>query len=168
MSFKRSSGARAFSRRPAAAERVVHPLLFATGSMALLAGVSTYLVARPRESIGVLSRLPFMSLNIPSSVRALSGPVPTFLHAAAFSLLSASLLATRNKRLMACLAWGLIEWAFEFFQHPAAQAFSRKYDSALLAMLSAGRFDPCDLIAAVCGCLASAAVVMNNLEGYSE
>jgi hypothetical protein len=122
-----------------------------TGALLVLtAGVGVYALAR-----GAHPLLPGFA--------AWSGPLPTLLHTAAFVLLSLAVCAPWPRLApVVCAGWVLLEAAFELLQldavahMPALQALGRA-EPLVRAYLN-GRFDPFDILAAVCGALVAAAV----------
>lgn len=107
-----------------------------TGSAALLLGALVYLAARaPGSSAAALGWLP----PLPAAWAPLLGPLPSLLHAFAFTLLTTALLGPRRV-FLAALLWTGIDAAFEIAQHPAIGRVG-------------GTFDPLDLLAAATGAL---------------
>jgi hypothetical protein len=101
--------------------------------------------------------------------------LPSFVHTFAFALFTAAALAPSTRpRYGACLAWGAVNVAFEIGQHPRLSA--RLADllqisfgdapttQALARYFVHGTFDPGDIVAALLGSLAAAAVLRINQE----
>jgi len=155
-------------RRPA--------LMAATGCVALAFGLLVYL----------LDRSPTRALLIPSIATLAGSPMfgvigqwlPSFAHPFAFSLFTAAALKPRARpRYDACIAWGAINVAFEFGQHPL---LSGRLSEALQDTLGRtapvravanyfvrGTFDVGDVLAALAGALA-AGVVLHQLQPRPE
>jgi hypothetical protein len=155
-------------RRPA--------LMAATGGLALALGLLVYL----------LDRSPTRAMLIPSIAALAGSPVfgvvgqwlPSFVHPFAFSLFTAAALAPRARpRYDACVAWGAVNVAFEFGQHPLlsgrlAEALQDTLGQTALTRAVAnyflrGTFDVGDVLAALAGALA-AAVVLHQLQPRPE
>lgn len=137
------------------------------GSMLLL-GVLVYLTDRPVAS-GAL--VPHVAALAGHPVFGAVGQwLPSFVHPFAFSLLTAAALPARGAfRYGACVAWGVVNLAFELGQHAAlqralAQALTDAFGSSapvrgLADYFLRGTFDPGDAIAILLGALAAAAVL---------
>ena len=142
--------------------------LAALACLALLVGVMVYVADRPASQ----------ALLIPA-VAALAGGhffgalgqwLPSFVHPFAFSLLTAAVLPVQvSPRYGACVAWCLVNVAFEVGQHPAFKTGLAEFlhgDSgqwppahALANYLLRGTFDLGDIAAVIGGTLAAAAVL---------
>lgn len=142
--------------------------LAATAGGALLLGVLVYLTDRSAASATMIP-----------SVEALAGGhvfgavgqwLPSFVHPFAFSLLTAAALAAQcTWRYGACMAWCVVNLAFEVGQHPRVSAplghwLQRSCGPTSLTRPLAGyflrgTFDRGDIAAAVLGALAAAAVL---------
>jgi hypothetical protein len=140
----------------------------AIGCFALLLGAVAYLT--DRAATHALLVPPFAMLPGTRVFGGVSQWLPSFVHPFAFSLFTASALppSARN-RALACVAWLAIDVAFEIGQHPQ---FGRRLASALEDALGSGpvaqalanyfrrgTFDVGDIVAAVLGTLAAAAVL---------
>ncbi len=119
--------------------------LFVLGLGALAMGVLVYALDRPAGSVAFL---PAGMAYDSGFLGPLAGPLPTFLHALAFSLMTAALLdPTRRARLAVCGAWAGINWLFEAAQHPAFMEIT--------GIGMPGAFDPLDILAAMLGAAAA-------------
>jgi len=136
--------------------------------IALLVGALVYAVDRGDHSAYLLPRILLVHGG-----HQLFGPIaqwlPSFVHAFAFSLLTAALLPHRALPMAAaCLAWGAIDAAVEIAQHkalsgPLASAVPQWFARVpvldhVQSYLRVGVFDPMDLAAIAAGCLAAFAV----------
>ncbi len=134
----------------------------AIGVASLATGLLVYLLARPSGSVWFLP--PPFHFDIPLSplIRRASGPIPTFTHALAFSLLSAGVIASsRLSGAVICVAWCLLESAFEIGQRADISPWITSHLPAwfdhvwLLANTSRffarGTFDLSDLAAGAAG-----------------
>jgi hypothetical protein len=111
------------------------------GLLLLLTGVFVYALDRPGDSVAFL---PSPLVYDSGLLGPFAGPLPSFLHAMAFSLMTASLLApTRRMRVSACTAWLMVNWLVEAGQAPAVR------QAAGFGM--SGTFDPIDMLAALLG-----------------
>lgn len=119
--------------------------LFGSGLAALALGVAVYAFDRPAGSVHFLSA----GLGHDSGfLGPFAGPLPTFLHAMAFSLMTAALLAPALRaRLAACGIWVAVNWLFEAAQHPAFMEVT--------GIGMPGAFDPLDILAALLGAVAA-------------
>jgi hypothetical protein len=101
---------------------------------------------------------------------ALGLSLPSFVHAFSFSLLSVAALPSRARpRYGACLAWAVVNVAFEVGQHPSlSTGLAAFVQDRLAAMPPApmlalyfvhGTFDWSDIAAASLGALAAGAVL---------
>jgi hypothetical protein len=115
----------------------------------LAAGFAVYAFARPLHGAN-------------EALLLLVGSAPTFLHTAAFALLTAAVLGSTARRAAAtCLAWMGINVLFELGQHPRfaatlANALPAWFDRLPVLdrvgpFFSGGRFDALDLAAAAAG-----------------
>ncbi|MBE9556864.1 MAG: hypothetical protein IMF08_08405 [Proteobacteria bacterium] len=115
--------------------------LFILGLSALGMGVLVYALDRPAGSVAFL---PAGMAYDSGFLGPLAGPLPTFLHALAFALITAAFLEpTRRARLAVCGIWVAINWLFEAAQHPAFMEIT--------GIGMPGAFDPLDLLAAPAG-----------------
>lgn len=143
------------------------------GATAVLIGVAYYLALTHTASLldelslGLLSR---------SSLGAIGGSLPTFLHGIGFSFLTiaAAAPASRAGIIACCLAWCGIHWSFELLQ-PGGPWPLDGFDAPAagtgapllgwLRGLSAGqRFDWADMAAALMAAVA-ALVVAQGMQG---
>jgi len=129
----------------------------------LAVGFLVYLVARPRTVAAFPALTPDPIVLLPNQLRWLLGPVPTFVHVLAFSMMSASLVgATRRIRLFLCGAWAAVEIGFEAAQHPAFRQWLPQHSAAMSPIsyvqsyLVAGTFDSSDILAAILGAACAA------------
>ena len=131
--------------------------LLCLGIAALLIGATYYLLLRTDKPVflaylGIESVLP-----IPAVVMNSLGWLPTFIHAAAFTLLTAAWMPARLATCAyAALTWALINVTFESFQLSNSHAVI-KSDAAIAVALNrfavSGSFDWSDIVAAVAGAL---------------
>jgi hypothetical protein len=145
------------------------PALLATiGCVALAVGMLVYVSDRPSSNLALLGP------HLPAVSRGLFGAVglwlPSLVHVFAFSLFSAALLPSRaTLQYGACGAWFAINLAFEVGQHRAFKplwgellrtgAGDGPIARAVLTYLLRGTFDPSDVLAALFGALAAAALL---------
>jgi hypothetical protein len=152
------------TRRPV----IEHAAFLVIAIMALVVGLLVYMadrVAAPPLLLPAFARL---------DTGALFGGVgqwlPSFVHPFAFGLLTAAVLPPRSAwRYGACAAWGVVNVAFEVGQHPSisphlAAALHDAFGSspparALANYFVLGTFDRADVVAAVLGALAAAALL---------
>jgi hypothetical protein len=140
---------------------------FAIGILSLAAGVCVYVIARPAGTIPLLPHVAGVSTNSPSVVNVLVGALPTFAHAFAFSLMTASLIGPGQiGKLLACAVWTCTEMIFELGQHPVARTWFLEHSAGndsrvpfLGRYLRGSTFDRHDLLAAAVGGLFAAMVV---------
>lgn len=115
--------------------------LFVLGLGAAALGVAVYALDRPAGSVAFL---PAGLMFDGGFLGPFAGPLPTFIHAMAFSLMTVALLSpTRRARLAACGIWVAANWLFEAAQHPA---FTK-----MTGIGMPGAFDPLDMVAAPLG-----------------
>jgi hypothetical protein len=133
------------------------PRLFAFGIGWFLVGVLVYLIARPRTISAFFPEAIRIAAPMPHGLRSLLGPVPTFVHVLAFSVMSAAFVGrTYTRQLLLCVGWAAIEVVFELAQYPlvrdrllrvsllSSMPFIRSY-------LAGGTFDCADILAAIFG-----------------
>jgi len=133
------------------------PRLFAFGIGWLLIGALVYLTARPRMTSAFFPEAIRIAALMPHWLRSLLGPVPTFVHVLAFSMMSAAFVGrTYMRQLLLCAGWAAIEVVFELAQYPpvrdrllrarplAAMPFISSY-------LTGGTFDYADILTAILG-----------------
>lgn len=139
--------------RPAIMAAIPRPAgSFVLGLGALALGVLVYALDRPAGSVAFL---PVGMAYDSGFLGPLAGPLPTFLHVLAFSLMTVAFLdPTRRARLAACGAWAGINWLFEAAQHPAFMEIT--------GTGMPGVFDPLDLLAALLGAAAAFGVARKN------
>ena len=134
------------------------PRFFAFGLAWLAVGFVVYTIARPPTAVAFLPQAPRFLALVPSQLRPLLGPAPTFVHVIAFSLMSASLISTSPKRrIFVCGGWAAIEIAFELAQHPAIRRWLLQHTASISSIpyvrdyLVGGTFDWADVLAAILG-----------------
>ena len=121
---------------------------------ALLIGVMIYLVDRQAD-VYFLSGLALPAISLPPLFGELGRHLPSALHVYAFILLTVVCLPRGRRYLIAaCSSWLMLEWLFEFGQHPQLQhrvaaLIPRWFDGLPLLEASEtffinGRFDPFD------------------------
>jgi len=148
------------------------PTLIAAAAIAV--GVAFYAFARPQPALflpaGWHRPLPHALPTL------LLGALPTFVHALALPLLIVAVLPARRRVALSavCVAWCVVEIAFESAQHPRiGHALLERWTiderwHARLAPLANfvrnGTFDRIDLAAAVLGSLAAYAVLCRLIE----
>ena len=137
-------------------------------SLTLAVGVLLYLTDRTASSSMLLP-----NIGAHAKLHAfgtLGQWLPSFVHAFAFSLLSAAALYPRASPAYAvCVAWGSLNVLFEIGQHPLVSARLADalrdcegwlpFAQALSNYFVRGTFDPGDLVAAALGAMAAAAVL---------
>ena len=141
--------------------------MFALGIVWLTLGFAFYVIARPPTALAILSQFPQFRASVPAELVRVLGPVPTFIHVVAFSLLTASLgRRDRRRRLLACGGWAVIEITFEFSQHPAFGCALLQHGALvssipyLRSYLIGGTFDYADVVAAVIGAAFAGSALM--------
>ena len=151
--------------------RFVNLKQFALGAVSLGLGVLVYALARPAGSVDFLPQSLTLHASVPPLIGQVVGSLPTFTHTLALCLLSAAVLENWRVRAGAvCLAWFLVEVAFEVGQQQRVSAWlipripawfdqvwwlanSRSY-------FARGTFDPADILLAATG--ATLAVMVNT------
>lgn len=147
--------------------------LGAIAAAALLLGLVVYLSDRPSASALLIPR--FEAFGDRQLFGVVGQWLPSFLHPLAFSLLTAAALPSQTApRYGVCMVWGLVNLGFEVGQHAATkgllasallEVFGRAPPARWLAdYFLNGTFDIGDVIAAVLGALAAAALL--GLAGY--
>lgn len=142
--------------------------LAATAAAALLLGLLVYLADRSGRGAALIPRVD--ALAGWRVFGAFAQWLPSFVHPFAFSLLTAVALPARAApRYGVCVAWGLVNIAFEIGQHvairgPLAVAVVDALGPSLPARRLAdyflhGTFDGGDLVAAILGAAAAAGVL---------
>lgn len=141
--------------------------------VALALGALFYAIARPHPAAFLPAgwHRPVLAITSYPLATGFAGALPTFLHAAAMSLLvaTASRAATPYGRGLCCATVCAVEIAFEVAQHPVvaaallgsapASAMTGGIDRALRSYLTHGTFDPLDLLGACAGCLVAFTVL---------
>jgi hypothetical protein len=150
------------------------PRFFAFGFAWLAAGFVVYTIARPPTVIAFLPRAPSFIELVPSQLRPLLGPAPTFVHVLAFSLMTASVVGrTQKRRLFVCAGWAAIEIAFELAQYPASRHWLLDSPASISSIpyvrdyLLGGTFDCADVLAAILGA-ALAGLFLTPIERGSQ
>jgi hypothetical protein len=141
--------------------------LFVFGMLSLGSGVLVYAVARPAGTIPFLPHISGVSASVPRSLNVVIGALPTFSHAFAFALMTASLVGPgQTSRLFGCAAWTCTEMVFELAQYPVARGWLLEHWAgaassipALGRYLRGSTFDSYDLLAAAVGGLLAGVVV---------
>jgi hypothetical protein len=152
-------------------------VLWLKGSGALGLGMLVYLCDRPASQALLMPQLGFLAGH---SWFGIAGQwLPSFVHAFAFGLFSAALLAPRPRWVFgACGFWFAVNAAFEIGQHPQvrgplAAALQRGFGEgpvvrACQNYFLRGTFDVADLVAAALGALLAAGVLHRLLIQRSE
>jgi len=135
-------------------------VLWLVGSGALALGVLVYLTDRSSSHSLMLPHIGFQTPH--RWFGAVGGWLPSFVHALAFSLFSAALLAPASRwEIGACGFWFAVSAAFEIGQHPRVRGplvdamrhglgqgpVARAFENYFLS----GTFDVGDLVAAALG-----------------
>lgn len=146
----------AYTNKAESAEFHYKPRLFLFGTAWFLLGVLVYLAARPRTTSSFFPEAASIAAFLPHWLRSLLGPVPTFVHVIAFSMMSAALVGrTYKKQLALCAGWAGIEIVFEVAQHPLIRNWLLRTDSLssmpFISKYLAGTFDYADILAAIVG-----------------
>lgn len=122
--------------------------LFMCGIAVLAIGMLVYSLERPADSVLFLPAALSLFDGQTHLPPLLGGPLPSFLHGMAFSLMTAALLGPGpRKAALACAFWVAINILFEVSQHTAIAKFS--------GVGMAGTFDPLDILAVLLGALAA-------------
>lgn len=117
------------------------PVPFLCGLFLLVAGGLVYALDRPAGSVVFL---PPAFVHDSGLLGPIAGSLPSFLHAMAFSMMTAALLMpTLRMRAAACGAWLAFNWVFEIAQ---ASVFRQ-----IAGIGMSGTFDPQDMLATVLG-----------------
>lgn len=161
--MNRTPAARAPAKRPGPlGANGARTALAALSVAMLVVGTLIYIVDRQPGSAAALPA----SLSLHSGVTRWFGAagdwLPSFLHAFAFSVLTALVLPrTLSHAAAACAGWALVETAFEVGQHAAVspwlvQALAPFAGTApgaiqLQRYFAAGSFDPADVAAGIAG-----------------
>jgi hypothetical protein len=143
-------------------------VLVVIAGLSLAIGILVYLTDRHALHF---AWLPSLRAPAPSSLFGTMGQwLPSLVHPFAFSLLTAAALPSGPApRYGACVAWGLVNVAFEIGQHPLVSApLAQFLQSELGAMPAAqalaryfvhGTLDPGDIVAALAGAMAAGMVL---------
>jgi len=156
-------------------ERHINKPQVLIGSVALLAGLLLYLVVRPPDAYFLsFAKAPdALSYEIPSFFKAIAGPLPSFLHVLAFSLLLGGLLACRKTGyLIICSAWLFINVLFELGQRHSVSAsqLMPEWFGGLFVLGNMrsyflnGTFDFFDLMASSAGAVAAYCILTMTLQ----
>ncbi len=131
---------------------------FVLGLTCLFLGILFYYCARPSTVAQFVPTGTDLSRLLPHRLRVLLGPVPTFIHVTAFSLMTSSVLGrTRNLRLGICASWVAVEILFECAQHPTFSSWLFMHCPLLFSLpdfrayVLTGTFDWIDIMAAILG-----------------
>ncbi len=143
-------------------------LLAAAGCLALSIGILVYLVDRNASQAALIPTIAaFVGYSL---FGALGQWLPSFVHPFAFSLFTvAALRPGAAPRYVACAAWCAVNVGFEVGQHPSfksqwAQALRTSASDwvmtrSVLNYFLHGTFDSGDVVAAILGALAAAALL---------
>ncbi len=143
-------------------------VLVAIGLAGFLLGVLVYWMDRETSRVELIPTVAWLAHR--HVFGELGGPLPSFAHTFAFSLFTAAALPVRSAPPYgACLAWFAINVAFEIGQHrlvcvPLAEMLQGDLHGWPLSRpianyFAQGKFDPRDIVAALLGALAAAAVL---------
>lgn len=147
---------------PGARRRACMQLLVAAGVLSL--GMLVYLVDRPADTTPHLAAVHALTSWPHYSFGRLGDHLPTFAHAFAFSVLTASLLEPAG-RGASCLTWLATDVALELGQHPALAASLPSslqwapFASELQRYFASGTFDVWDLASVGVGAALAYAVL---------
>lgn len=151
---------------PAAlSHRAARAILGATAVVALAVGALIYMTDRPSGHAALLPSA--LALGTGALFGAVGRWLPSFVHPFGFSLLSAAIAAPAPRPAYgACVAWWLVNLAFEAAQHPTLRPLvvrswhevaGHGVPTRLLPnYLARGTFDIGDMVAATLGALAAA------------
>ncbi len=139
---------------------------FLAGLLALAAGMSIYLVARPGNATYVAEFLSVFHEGLPAASRKIGvfvGSAPSFFHVLAFALLSMAVCTTRKARTLVCALWVFLNGVCETFQaHASLLDWMRPAGLATVSALErlstlagSGTFDISDLAATAVGGVAA-------------
>jgi len=152
-------------------------LLVMMGGVALALGLIVYLTDRNAAHAALIPTVAWLSGS--NLFGALGQWLPAAIHPFAFSLFTAAALPSCSaSRYGACAAWCAVNIAFELGQHPLVSgyligALQASGDQSVPGRMLAkyflhGTFDGADMIAAVLGALAAAAVVRGVQQGQEK
>jgi hypothetical protein len=142
--------------------------LVAIGSLVLAVGLLVYMTDRDATHAVLFPTI--AALDTGPMFGVLGPWLPSLVHTFAFSLFTAAALPLRSMwRYGACAAWCAVNVAFEMGQHPKvnaplAEALQGSFGPTLLTRPLAnyflrGTFDGGDIVAAIVGAIAAAAVL---------
>jgi hypothetical protein len=149
------------------------------GCVALLAGLLLYLIDRPPDTyfLSFVKALDTSSYGAPPFFRAIGGPLPSFLHVFAFSLLLGGLLACRKTGyLIICSAWLFTNVLFELGQRHSisvSQLMPEWFEGVFIlenmrGYFLNGTFDFFDLLASSAGAVAAYFILIMTKQGRRE
>ena len=152
-------------------------LVFAA-AIALAIGLTIYLVDRQADVYFLPDTLA-ATISLPPLFGTLSLHLPSALHVYAFILLTVVCLPRGRRYLFAaCSSWLVLEWLFEFGQHPQLQHYFTAWIPSWFERLPVlessraffinGRFDALDLVAAVVGAAAAWMTVRLSYRSCNE
>ena len=147
------------------------------GCVAFAVGLLVYLTDRDASKAALIPTVTWLAGS--KVFGALGGWLPSFVHTFAFSLFTAAVLPQRSvPRYGACFAWFAVNAAFEVGQHPQVSARLAEVlqgglggaplTRPLASYFVNGTFDPGDIVAALLGALAAAAVLRLMHRGRKE
>ena len=139
-----------------ATPRTVRLRCAAVGAAAIVAGLAVYALARPARIPLIPPALHFAAAD--GHPGAVVGVLPSIVHAFAMPLLTVACLERlrRGQVLVACLAWCVVDLAFEIGQ-----------DSGI-SFLPAGTCDPLDVLAILLGTVLAGVVSSVLLQGSNR
>lgn len=162
--------------KPRIFRRIINLHQIIIGMIVLSLGILIYLIDRPPDNTYFVYKS-FVNISLHNTLPNLFGLIgnslPSFIHVFSFILITASLISyKKNRCLIVCLAWFLIDCAFEFGQ---------KYYSLLQKMIPDwfigipflentenyfvhGTFDYFDLLAITIGSLIAYFVLLASIE----
>ena len=151
--------------------------LAAIGCAVFALGLLVYLMDRDASKAAFIPSVAWLAGS--NVFGALGGWLPSFAHTFAFSLFTAAVLPERGvPRYGACIAWFAVNVAFEVGQHPVVSVRLAELLQGGLGGLPLtrslanyfvyGMFDPGDIVAALLGALAAAAVLRLVHRGRRE
>lgn len=147
------------------------------GCVVFALGLLVYLMDRDASKAAFIPSVAWLAGS--NVFGALGGWLPSFVHTFAFSLFTAAVLSQRSvPRYGACVAWFAVNVAFEVGQHPEVSARLAEVLQGSLGgvpltrplanYFAHGTFDPGDIVAALLGALAAAAVLGLMHRGRKE
>lgn len=145
------------------------------GVIALIVGLMVYLLDRPSWQLSIIPDDFSLNNDGPITFGPIGLHLPTFLHAFAFSIISAGILPhSQVGHMIACGTWILIDTCFELFQHPTLYSLiAPNLDSNNFILVEInkffvnGTFDWLDVasIIAGAGCAYSVLMIIRNKRG---